>query len=76
MIFKFLSPTAFIVSLALGLLFVYLSNPKPEVILVYPTPENVHQIQYKDKAGTCFEFNANEVKCPKNGTAKKIPLQN
>lgn len=76
MIFKYLSPVAFILSLIVGLFFVYLSHPSPEVILVYPTPYNTEQMLYKDKAGACFKFKAKETKCPKNNTAKIIPVQN
>ena len=48
--------------------------PPNENILVYPTPSNSQEIQYEDKAGVCYVYKANHVKCPKNGT-KKIPLQ-
>ena len=75
MFLKFISPTVFLVSLAVGLLFVYLSNPPLDVILVYPTPDNLGRVQYKDKAGACFEFQAAEVACPEDGSAKTIPVQ-
>mgnify|MGYP001209676692 CR=1 FL=1 len=64
----------FIASLCIGLLFVYLSNPPPTVIYVYPTPENVNKIEYKDKADTCFSFDALEVSCS-NNKFKDIPIQ-
>jgi len=76
MFFKFISLRIFLISLAIGLLFVYLSNPEPTVIYVYPTPDNVDKITYKDKASNCFKFNAKEVTCPQNkSTIKTIPLQ-
>lgn len=76
MFFKFISMRIFLISLAIGLLFVYLSNPEPTLIYVYPTPDNVDKITYKDKASNCFKFNANEVTCPKNkDMIKTIPLQ-
>jgi len=34
----------FIAALAIGLLFVYVTNPGRQVIVVYPTPENVRRI--------------------------------
>ena len=40
MFFKFISFKIFIISLALGLLFVYLSSPDPTIVYVYPTPDN------------------------------------
>ncbi len=76
MFLKFISLRIFLISLAIGLLFVYLSNPEPTVIYVYPTPDNVDKITYKDKASNCFKFNAKEVTCPQNKSAiKTIPLQ-
>ena len=36
----------------------------PEVILVYPTPDNIQNIQYKDESGGCFGFTTREVTCP------------
>lgn len=76
MFFKYISLKVFFVSLALGLLFVYLSTPSPTVIYVYPTPDNVDRVEYKDKASNCFRFKASEVKCPSDANLiKKIPVQ-
>ena len=76
MFLKYINIRVFLLSLAAGLLFVYLSNPDPTIIYVYPTPDNINKINYKDKAGNCFKFLANEVKCPKNkNDIKTIPLQ-
>lgn len=63
----------FIVSLSIGLLFVYLSNPPPTVIYVYPTPYNIDKVQYKDKANNCFKFISKEASCI--GNIKTIPIQ-
>ena len=63
----------FLISLAIGTLFVYLSVPTPTVIYVYPTPDNIDRVEYVDKAQNCFQFKASEVKC---GTdSKEIPIQ-
>lgn len=56
----------FIISLAIGIFLVYITNPPQDVIYVYPTPENVEKIQYKDKLNNCFQYKANEVQCPSN----------
>ena len=37
---KFLNIPAFIISLALGIFLVYIGNPRPSVIYVYPTPQS------------------------------------
>ena len=76
MFLKYVSIKIFITSLAIGLLYVYLFNPDPTIIYVYPTPDNVGQVEYKDKANNCFQFEANEVSCPKDKSKiKTIPVQ-
>jgi hypothetical protein len=76
MFFQYISLRIFLISLAVGLLFVYLSQPSPTVVLVYPTPENAGTIAYKDKASNCFTFEATEVTCPTDaGSLKTIPMQ-
>lgn len=76
MFLKFINFKVFLVSLSIGLLFTYLSNPTPTVIYVYPTPDNVNSIEYKDKANNCFQFTSEEVSCPTNKSLiKSIPVQ-
>ena len=61
---KFIHFPTFIVSLAIGLFFTYLSRPNMNTIYVYPTPENINKILYKDKADQCFQFQSQEINCP------------
>ena len=76
MLFKYISFKVFLVSLSIGLLFAYLSTPPPTIIYVYPTPDNVNQMEYVDKADNCFKFEATEIKCPSDRSLiKKIPIQ-
>tara|TARA_B000000477_G_scaffold113760_1_gene109522 strand:+ start:1079 stop:1312 length:234 start_codon:yes stop_codon:yes gene_type:complete len=65
----------FIISLSIGLLFVYLSSPPPTVIYVYPTPENINKVEYKDKADNCYQFKSTEVSCVNSDEIKTIPIQ-
>ena len=75
-ILKYIKIPVFIVSLAIGLLFVYIFNPDKRKIFVYPSPENVNNIQYKDSTGACFEFKQTKLKCPeKESEISKIPAQ-
>ena len=46
---KFINGSVFIISLAIGLFMCYITAPPPDIIVVYPTPENINQIQYKDR---------------------------
>lgn len=64
MFFDLISVPAFLISLVVGLFIVYMVNPTPTVIYVYPTPDNINKIQYKDYANNCYEFTSSEVKCP------------
>jgi hypothetical protein len=75
-ILRFIRIPVFIVSLAIGLLFVYIFNPDKRKIFVYPSPENVNNIQYKDSTGACFEFKQTKLKCPeKESEISKVPAQ-
>jgi hypothetical protein len=63
---------AFLLSFLVGAVFLYLSPMEYKTVVVYPTPSNLKQIQYKDNADNCFQFSAKLVDC-KN--TKKIPVQ-
>ena len=64
MINKFIDFKVFIMSLALGLFLVYIYQPDATVIYVYPTPDNVDKIQFKDKVDNCYKFQSMEISCP------------
>ena len=70
---KYINIPVFLVSFALGIFAVYVTAPDTKKIVVYPTPDSVHHVQYKDKAGNCFQFKQTRSTCPKD--AKKTPLQ-
>ena len=75
--FKYLSIPVLLISLSIGILFVYLTKPESTIIYVYPTPDNVNLLQYKDKVDNCYEFNSNEIICPSNNKdIINIPIQN
>lgn len=76
MFFDLISFPAFLISLVIGLFIVYVFNPTPNVIYVYPTPENIDKLQYKDYANNCYEFISKEVKCPNDKKLMNIiPVQ-
>lgn len=73
---KLISVPLFIISLSFGLFLVYITSPRPDIIYVYPTPDNLEKLQYKDKAGNCFSFNSREVSCPTDKSKiRKYPVQ-
>tara|TARA_B100000424_G_C22945422_1_gene503211 strand:- start:1489 stop:1749 length:261 start_codon:yes stop_codon:yes gene_type:complete len=71
----FINIKFFLISLAVGLLYVYVMGTPKKVIIVYPTPDS-NDAQYVDAANNCYEFNAHEVTCPsKKSDIHKIPIQ-
>ena len=73
---KFINIPVFIVSLAIGIFLVYITNPGPDIIYVYPNPDNIDKIQYKDKSGSCFGFTSQQVQCPSDERQiRKYPVQ-
>jgi hypothetical protein len=74
-IFKYINFPVFFFALVFGLFAVYMTMPDTRKIYVYPTPENVSILQYKDKTDTCFSFKQEEVSCPKESEITKISPQ-
>ena len=76
MILDYISFPVFIISFLLGLLILYILGPKKKIIYVYPTPENVDKILFKDKANNCFHFNEMKVDCPTDiSNIFSVPIQ-
>ena len=45
-------------------------------IFIYPSPETVNKVLFKDKAENCFYFEEKEVKCPSDESQiSSLPLQ-
>lgn len=62
MISEYFDAYYFLISLFIGILCVYLFSIQPQVIMKYPTPNNLDTI-YKDKNDVCYKYNSKEVKC-------------
>ena len=73
---KYVNVPVFILSLVIGIFFVYVTIPDIRKIYVYPSPDNIDVLQYKDMTNTCFQFKQKEVTCPKNEKdIFKVPSQ-
>jgi hypothetical protein len=72
---KYISIKVFIISFIVGLIFVYFFGSETKKIYVYPTPQNIGQIQYKDSANNCFHYESKEVKCPSDDQITSVPAQ-
>ena len=55
MFFNYIDFNYFIISLTIGLFFVYIIGPEQPVILVYPTPDNQEKYQYVDKDSRVYD---------------------
>lgn len=65
-----------IISIIVGCLMVYLSQPKLKPVIVYPTLDNLDKIQYKDSASHCYSYKPEMVKCPSSSNEIfNIPIQ-
>lgn len=76
MILKYISVPIFLLSFAIGLFFIYILGPEQKTIYIYPSPENVDKILFKDKADNCFYFDEKIVECPEDKSMiSNIPIQ-
>ena len=63
----------FVASAVLGWILICIIPIEYKTVIIYPTPDNLSKIQYKDKSENCFEFSSKNVECTSN--AKKIDIQ-
>jgi hypothetical protein len=76
MLLKYISIPIFLISFAIGLFVIYILGPEMKTIYIYPSPESVGNILFKDKADNCFSFEEEFVDCPKDETKiSTIPIQ-
>ena len=73
--FKYIDLRIFIITLAIGFFYIYISDDYKYTIIIYPTPDNINEYQFKDKSDNCFSYDMNEVKCPSDGLYHNIKVQ-
>lgn len=61
-----LNIAAFIIAFALGLFFIYMFTPAPEIVVKFPSPWNSGQVVYQDDSVSngCYVYNAERTTCP------------
>lgn len=76
MFFDKINPLVFFISFGIGLLVCYVYNPKPKVIVKFPSPYNAGKVLYKDNSDSCYKYNASKVACPiDKDLIKEQPIQ-
>jgi hypothetical protein len=76
MLLNYISLPVFLISFAVGIFFVYILGPEMKTVYIYPSPENVEKVLFKDNADNCFYFKPVEVKCPKDKSLiSAVPIQ-
>lgn len=66
----------FLLGLTFGIFFVYVLKPAAMVITKYPNLENAGDVIYRDRNGTCFQYETKEVDCDKvEDRIRPYPLQ-
>jgi len=73
---KFISWPMFFISFLLGLVFIYCMGPNTQTVYVYPSPENVNDLLFRDNAGKCFKFHMIDTVCDADASKiKDVPIQ-
>lgn len=76
MILNYISLPVFIISFAIGLFFVYILGTEMKTVYVYPSPDIINNILFKDNANNCFKLEQKEITCPKDeSNIFKVPIQ-
>lgn len=76
MLLNYISVPVFLVSFAIGIFFIYILGPEMKKIYIYPSPETIDKVLFKDKANNCFYFEEEEIDCPTDETQiSSIPMQ-
>jgi hypothetical protein len=76
MLLHYISLPIFLISFAIGIFFIYILGPKMKTIYIYPSPENVNKVLFKDKADNCFYFEEEIVECPTDESLiSTVPIQ-
>lgn len=76
MLINYISIPIFFISFAIGLFFVYVLGPEMKTVYIYPSPETVDKVLFKDKADNCFYFNEEIQNCPNDESKISfVPIQ-
>lgn len=60
-----IEPFYFFIALFVGIFLTYIYTPSPEIIFVFPTPDNEDSI-YTDDSNNCYKYKSIKIQCPSN----------
>jgi len=63
---------AFFTAFSLGLLYVYLSRPKPQIVIKFPSPYNAGHVYRETEGDACFRYKAKRVPCAASAQPQPI----
>lgn len=72
--FDKLNFVALIISFCVGVLYVYVTSPAPNVVMKFPSPYNSGKVIYKNKLDECYEYGYEKVDCTKAKNVKPQPV--
>lgn len=53
----------FLLSLFIGFFLVYTTTPKPDIVIKYPTLDDIDNTTYIDEKNMCYKYKPIEVEC-------------
>lgn len=75
-ILDYINPFVFIIAFAVGVFLTYISTSYGQIVIKYPTPDNIKHTIYRDSADTCYKYKAKKVQCPADKSKiEKMPIQ-
>ena len=63
---EFIDPLLFIISFCIGIFIVYITNPRPNIIIQYPKYDSLNETTYKKNNHTCFRYKSIDTTCSLN----------
>ena len=74
MISDYINWKYFIIALCVGIIIVYLTVPKVDVVYRFPSPDNAGKFVYKNEDASCYKYSATKVDCALGPVPQDQPL--
>ena len=65
---------ALIISFCIGILYVYISSPTPNVVMKFPSPYNAGKVTYKNQLNECYKYDYEKINCNATKNVKPQPV--